>query len=475
MPAPVIVIAGAKALMAAGVLGGTMGFLAGSGGQENVVETSHKTTTNSVLNSLREITNELTNSVEQRMTGVQKIDLEMGNITLTDGASCSITAEQTMNLKAHSRLTAITELNNEQIATLTEKISNEQESMIEQMNENMSIFSQSNESTTHKEIYNHLEANMTDLVRNSINNTQLTQIDGTQEIKWKMEDVYLSGEGTNCDFTLTQNMALEMVSEQLSDSIVSSLQSLEIYRDVTNTQRDEISQTNSGIDPFASLGSVASSCVPCLLALFVGGIFPLLSGGGEEDFQEWDDGFSEEIYSDDMYYGGGKKKKPKKKVGGGKSGKSEKSPLNWPILIICLLSGILILFMVLTYEDQKPQASGACPSEETCSKNWDKIVDLPLSKRKLVMIENCRLEHHFWKNTGTHTDENGNKVTHSVGDINVQGEKVKDKKGRWKPKYFGPYCETNCSWTLRRKDEGKPHPEWMVNYCEKELEREAQN
>ena len=250
------------------------------GGGKNDITNTNKQTTDVITNSLSSISNDLTNEIRQDVTAVQKMNIEAGNITLSgQGTECTIKATQDMAVGVQGVLNAVTKLDSQTNGGIVTKVSNSQSQQIEQVNKKLNL-GNSNKANVDNEIKTHIESNMESIVSNSITNMNMTTVSTAQENIVKLGDI-TAMDGAKCNLEFNQNMALDIVSEQISDQTSTSLQSLKSYSDVTNKQTTAISQLNEGIEPMASCGSSGSSCIISVIAIVAGGLLPLLTPGGD--------------------------------------------------------------------------------------------------------------------------------------------------------------------------------------------------
>ena len=453
------------------------GLAAGAIGGSNDAVNTHETTNESVVDQFSSISNELNNTVRQDIAAGQEMDIQIGDITLSgQGTHCDFEFNQNMKVGVHSVLQAVTELNNTQINALSEKIANEQSAQIEQLNEKLNM-GQENSAEVNQKIRNQIEASMTNIISNTINNSNITTVSTGQKITATLKDLTLV-DGATCDFSFDQDMALDVTSTQISDQSITSLNENEFIRDITNTQSSKISQKNSGIDPLASLASSFSSCIPCVIAVVGGGFLPLLKGAmgdGDEDGGEDVEGDGEmdggtRGKSPGRNRSGSRKRKAKKpkcrKRGGGQAdgeGNGDGGPkmvkIRWWVVILSAMMVAGAIYLTHYYHSTKPQQVDLCPTEEQCSKNWDETEHYPWTIRKTKFIPNCRMEHHF--------------CTSDVEGLCREGE-----AGRWKllpngerafvkgkPDFFSPRCETLCANACRMNAEGHTISEFAEGAC----------
>jgi hypothetical protein len=429
------------------------------GGGENEISNTNKQTTNVITESLSSISNDLTNEIRQDVTASQKMTINAGNITLSgEGTECNITATQDMAVGVHGVLSAVTSLDSTQMAELATKVANSQSQQLEQVNKKLNL-GNSNKAKVDNDITTHIQNEMTSIVNNSIKNMNMTTVSTSQENIIKLGDI-TAMDGAKCNLEFNQNMALDIVSEQMSDQVTSSLQSLKTYTDVSNKQSTAISQLNEGIEPMASSGSSCGSCIISVIAIVAGGLLPaLIPSGGNEGRAQMDNSNLDADLNYEM--GGGappkrrKMKYNKKQSGGG----FEMTPGKIMILLICAILLFFFGFYVYTYWSTQPKH--LTPSEKDCSKNWDETIKISSwALRKTKFIENCRMEHHFCATD--RSDENGNEIC-KKGEASNKGQPGYDANG--KPLLFGPRSETLCAWAKRRHAEGKEIEDHHASGC----------
>lgn len=429
------------------------------GGGENEISNTNKQTTNVITESLSSISNDLTNEIRQDVAASQKLKITAGNITLSgEGTECDIKATQDMAVGVHGVLSAVTSLDSTQMAELATKVANSQSQQLEQVNKKLNL-GNSNKAKVDNDITTHIQSDMKSIVENSITNMNMTTVSTAQENIIKLGDI-TAMDGAKCNFEFNQNMALDIVSEQMSDQVTSSLQSLKSYTDVSNKQSTAISQLNEGIEPIASSGSSCGSCIISVIAIVAGGLLPALIPSRDNEASTQMD--NRNLDADLNYEMGGgappkrrKMKYNKKQSGGG----FEMTPVKIMILIICAILLFFFGFYVYTYWSTQPKYLS--PSEKDCSKNWDETIKISnWSLRKTKFIENCRMEHHFCATD--RSDENGNEIC-KKGEASNKGKKGYDANG--KPLLFGPRSETLCAWAKRRHAEGKEIEDHHASGC----------
>ena len=429
------------------------------GGGENEISNTNKQTTNVITESLSSISNDLTNEIRQDVAASQVMRIDAGNITLTgEGTECNIDANQDMAVGVHGVLSAVTSLDSTQMAELATKVANSQSQQLEQVNKKLNL-GNSNKAKVDNDITTHIQNEMTSIVNNSIKNMNMTTVSTSQKNTIKLGDI-TAMDGAKCNFEFNQNMALDIVSEQMSDQVTSSLQSLKTYTDVANEQSTAISQLNEGIEPMASSGSSCGSCIISVIAIVAGGLLPaFIPSGGNKGSAQMD---NRNLDADLNYEMGGgappkrrKMKYNKKQSGGG----FEMTPVKIIILIICAILLFFFGFYVYTYWSTQPKH--LTPSEKDCSKNWDETIKISnWTLRKTKFIENCRMEHHFCATD--RSDENGNEIC-KKGEASNKGQPGYDANG--KPLLFGPRSETLCAWAKRRYAEGKEIEDHHASGC----------
>ena len=177
----------------------------------------------------------------------------------------------------------------------------------------------SNESDVENEITTNVENNLEMSISKTIKNMNYSKGSADQEATI---DLYgMSCDGSN--IKIDQNQVLEVVAENLSETVADSVQSGAAVTKAVNKQTQEVKQTNTGISASGSGGSSSSFFSSGGLILLIAG-GALLSGvvGGSGD----EGGYEE--------------------MGGGSDGTlPDEGGFNWTIAIVGF--GVLIVVIVL--------------------------------------------------------------------------------------------------------------------------------
>jgi len=209
-------------------------------------------------------------------------------------------------------------------------------------------------------------------------------------------------EGSN--IVINQNQALEVVAENLAETINDVVQSGEAVTKVVNDQTQSVKQTNEGVGASGSGGS-SSSCLSVILSAVLAGAAPMI----QEAMNKKKGGF------------------------GGGAGMTEplvgpKKGVNKGMIAGILIAGTAILLLIGAIV-QLNTPEFPCPSEEECNTAWDEIkAAAPRVPADLLRkYHNCRIRHRA--------------------------------KGI-KPELFRPRCETYCAYLEREASTPgiKPNP-----------------
>lgn len=350
-------------------------------GASNSSTMKNKTTTNVTNNFMQKMSTNISNKNSAELALNQKLVFRAPFATLKD---CNLDIRQDQGGKVKATMDSLTQLSEEQKANLAADISNAQKQALEQANSGISMPGTSNESNVENEITTNVKNNLEMSISKTIENMNYAKGSADQEATI---DLYgMSCEGSN--IKIDQNQVLEVVAENLSETVADSVQSGEAVTKAVNKQTQEVKQTNTGVGASGSGGSSSSFLSSGLIIALVagGGLLGGLTGG--------DDGEME---------------------GGALEG--EEGEFNWTILIIgfvvLLVITALIGTLFYTYAPEHP-----CPSEEDCNKAWEemkkKAPRVPASL--LNKYHNCRIRH---RATGL------------------------------KPEKFRPTCESSCAFLQR--------------------------
>lgn len=354
-------------------------------GASNSSTMKNKTTTNVTNNFMQKMSTNISNKNSAELALNQKLVFRAPFATLKD---CNLDIRQDQGGKVKATMDSLTQLSEEQKANLAADISNAQKQALQQANSGISMPGTENESNVENEIETNVKNNLEMSISKTIENMNYAKGSADQEATI---DLYgMSCDGSN--IKIDQNQVLEVVAENLSETVADSVQSGEAVTKAVNKQTQEVKQTNTGVSASGSGGSSSSFLSSGLIIALVagGGLLGGLAGG--------DDGEME---------------------GGALEG--EEGEFNWTILIIGLVVLLVITALIgalfYIYAPEYP-----CPSEEDCNKAWEemkkKAPRIPASL--LNKYFNCRIRH---RATGL------------------------------KPEKFRPTCESSCAFLQREAQE----------------------
>jgi hypothetical protein len=362
-------------------------------GSENESTMKNKVTTNVTNNFMQKMSTDIENSNSAELDMSQKLTFRAPFATMKN---CSLTIEQNQKGTLRATMDAMAELSEEQKAELSADIASAQSQALEQANSGIptggdNTSDVSNEITTN--VTNNLETAIEKTFKNMNFAKGSAQQDATIDL-WGMQC-----EGSN--ILINQNQALEVVAENLAETISDSVQTGEAVTKVVNEQTQSVKQTNEGVSASGSSGG--SSSISCSVSVIVG------LAAAAEAMQ--------------------KKKGP---FGGGADMSqplvNQPSGTNWGLIIglTVLCVSMVLLFGILVYM-KAPEFP--CPDEEICREAWEEIqASKPRVPAELLRkYHNCRIKH-----------------------------RVNDEK----PELFRPRCESYCAYVEREENTPgiKPNP-----------------
>ena len=375
-------------LIAAAIIGGAI-LLSGSGNESTMKNT---VTTNVTNNFMQKMSTDIENSNSAELDMSQTLTFRAPFASMKD---CSLTIEQNQKGTVRATMDAMAELSEEQKAELSADIASAQSQALEQANSGIPLGE--NKSDVSNEITTNVENNLETAIEKTFKNMNYAkgsaQQDATIDL-WGMQC-----EGSN--ILINQNQALEVVSENLAETITDSVQSGEAVTKVVNEQTQSVKQTNEGVGASGSSGG--SSSISCSVSVIVG-----LAAAAEAMQQK-----------KGPFGGGADMSQPLV---------NKPSGMNWKLIIglTILCVSMVLLFGILVYMNT-PEFP--CPDEEICSGAWEEIqASKPrVSAELLRKYHNCRIKH-----------------------------RVNDEK----PELFRPRCESYCAYVEREAETPgvKPNP-----------------
>ena len=361
-------------------------------GSENESTMKNTVTTNVTNDFMQKMSTDIENSNSAELDMSQTLTFRAPFATMKD---CSLTIEQNQKGTLRATMDAMTELSEEQKAELSAEIASAQSQALEQANSGIPLGD--NKSDVSNEITTNVTNNLETAIEKTFKNMNFAkgsaQQDATIDL-WGMQC-----EGSN--ILINQNQALEVVAENLAETITDSVQSGEAVTAVVNEQTQSVKQTNEGVGASGSSGS--SSSISCSLSVIVG-----IAAAADA---------------------------MNKKKGGFGGGADMSQPLinkpsgtNWGLIIglslVCV--AVVLLFSIAIYM-KTPEFP--CPDEEICSSAWEEIqASKPRVPADLLRkYHNCRIKH-----------------------------RVNDEK----PELFRPRCESYCAYVEREENTPgvKPNP-----------------
>lgn len=366
-------------------------------------------TTNDVVNTyMQDIQTNVENSNTAEMSLTQELDFRMPFSSIDN---CDIFIGQTQKATMRSTMDAVASITTEQAAELETQIANAQSQALTQANEDLACCT-SNEANTENEINNNVSNTVQTAVESTFSNMNYTSGTGVQTATIDLE-------GLSCvdsDLVITQNQAMDIVAQNLSETIADIVQDGEIVTDIVNEQTQVVTQKNTGMG-MSSSGSSSSCCVSIIVSAVLGGLAAASGQEGGALTETLNPKVSTDIKLPD---------------------KIEDIPkeVNWKITALLATIGLIILGLIIYYVYSNTPKY-VCPSEDDCSRGWDEMkAEAPaISGAILQKYHNCRIRH---------------------------------RARGIKPQNFRPTCETYCAYLEREESTPgmiKPNPfiKWL--YC----------
>ena len=364
------------------------------GGNESTMKNT--SITNVTNNFMQKISTDIENSNSAELDMKQTLTFRAPFATMKE---CSLRIEQNQKGTLRATMDAMADLSEEQKAELSADIATAQSQALEQANSGLNLGSE-NESNVENEITTNVENNLEMSIEKTLSNMNFakgsTQQEATIDL-WGMQC-----EGSN--IVINQNQALEVVAENLVETINDVVQSGEAVTKVVNEQTQSVKQTNEGVGASGS-GVSSSSCLSVILSAVLAGAAPMI----QEEMNKKKGGFGGGAGMTEPLVG------PKKGVN------------KWMIAGILIAGTAIILLIGAIVQLNTPEFP--CPSEEECNTAWDEIkAAAPRVPADLLRkYHNCRIRHRA--------------------------------KGI-KPELFRPRCETYCAYLEREASTPgiKPNP-----------------
>lgn len=391
-----------------GLILATMAVVAGGAaiyaacGSENEATVKNTLTNNVVNNFMQRMSTEISNSNDASMDLNQSLEFQMKDASMV---RCRLGIEQNQEGNLGSTLQAMSTLTSTQRAELATELANAQSQAIAQANSGLNLPLTENSAELNNTITNNIETNIETNIEKTFSNMNFTSASATQAASI---DLY----GLQCkdsNILINQNQALDIVSENLAETVVDSLQDIDAVNGVTSDQSQEVTQKNEGFGSSATGGfvSVVSSSVMIVAGTV---IWPFIKEKINEGMDSMDSG------------------KQGSPLGGASADANDNGP-NW-VVIGCVLVLTVVFISIFIWLKNTYTPINVCPSEDECSKIWDKIQNSNPGKRGVLLNDwqNCRIRH-----------------------------RINDAE---KPAKFRPHCESYCSFVKKQEEKpgGKPNP-----------------
>ena len=375
--------------------------IAGSSSNESTMK--NKTTTNVANNFMQSMSTDISNRNEAELDMTQTLTFRAPFASMKN---CNLTIEQNQKGTLRATMDAMADLSETQKATLASDISNAQSQALEQANAGLNLPTE-NKSDVENEITTNITNNLSTAIDKTFENMNFAKGSTTQDATI---DLYgMQCEGSN--IVINQNQALEVVAENLAETIIDSVQDGEAVAKVKNEQTQSVKQKNEGVGASGS-GSISSGISSSVLIIGGMAAFPKI-----KEMMDENEGSATDTPTD----------------GGGDGGIN--LPLIIGLVVVALVIITIIIVLKIIYTPEYP-----CPSEEDCSKAWDEIkaASPRVPSELLRKYHNCRIRHRH--------------------------------KSTEKPEKFRPHCESYCAYVDReRNTPGFPSNPLEFFFCFKGL------
>ena len=354
----------------------------------NASTMSSKSTTNVTNDFMQSMSTEISNSNSAEALLEQKLNFHANNMRALNG--CRISIGQDMTGTVGATLEAVADLTAEQSSAMSTAISNSQKAALSQENSGFPTGT-TNESEINLEIETNVSNSLSQSISSSLENMNYSKAEGSQEMNIYMNGLYCDGSSIEID----QNQFMEVVSENIAETVSDSVQAGSAVTEVINKQVAEVKQVNDGLSMSGSGGSSSSSCIVSIAAIGAAVLFSTATSEG----------------------GAGP-------AAARMRGGSEPGGLNIGVGLVIFLIGFVILGLI-TGIIYKYLPSDPCPTETECSEAWDDFHGGDGGEPDTLRVfHNCRMKHRI----------NGVKPG-SAGT----------------PK-FNPRCETHCAFVEREEE-----------------------
>ena len=186
-------------------------------GSSNSTTMKTKSTTNVANNFMQSMSTDISNRNEAELDMTQTLTFRAPFARMKD---CNLTIEQNQKGTLRATMDALGDLTEEQRVNLAAEISNAQESALKQSNSGVAVTPSDNEAHIEQEIVNNVTNNLSMAIDKTFENMNYATGSQTQDATI---DLY----GMQCDgsnILINQNQALEVVAENLAETITDSVQ-----------------------------------------------------------------------------------------------------------------------------------------------------------------------------------------------------------------------------------------------------------
>ena len=321
------------------------------GGNESTMK--NKSTTNVTNDFMQKISTDVENRNEAELNLDQTLTFRAPFATMKN---CSLRIDQNQKGTLRATMDAMASMTTEQVAELSADIANAQSQALEQANSGLNMPGTTNESNVENEIETNVRNNLEMSIEKTFKNMNYASGSAAQDLTI---DLY----GMQCDgsnILINQNQALEVVAENLAETINDTVQSGEAVSKVVNEQTQKVKQSNTGV---GGSGSSGSSCSSSLIILIAGGAaaapkIKKMMDGKKGGFPKFKGGAHPGMKPNPQFDGS----MPSNVTNVPTTNVSAKKGFNWGLFLgisgVVLVLGVLIGLLINYYTPEYP-----CPSE----------------------------------------------------------------------------------------------------------------
>ena len=209
------------------------------GGNESTMK--NKSTTNVTNDFMQKISTDVENRNEAELNLDQTLTFRAPFATMKN---CSLRIDQNQKGTLRATMDAMASMTSEQKAELSADIANAQSQALEQANSGLALGK--NESNVENEIETNVRNNLEMSIEKTFTNMNFASGSAAQDLTIDLYGMQCDGSNIN----INQNQALEVVAENLAETINDEVQSGEAVSKITNEQTQKVKQVNP---PYAAI------------------------------------------------------------------------------------------------------------------------------------------------------------------------------------------------------------------------------